>query len=91
MEFKGTKNDLWQVSEFEDILEVVSGNYPLICSFPVNDDEGKANAKLISQAPEMLEQLKECLEFLQKVQSPATQALFLSQSIKNLIKEATTI
>ena len=53
--------------------------------------EEHANALLISKAPEMLEMLKICYEFMKKVQSPGTAALYLGKEIEQLIKEATKL
>ena len=33
MKFKGTKGE-WKILEYDNDLEVVSGEYPVICSLP---------------------------------------------------------
>ena len=53
--------------------------------------EEHANALLISKSPEMLEMLKECSEFMDKVQAPSTSASYLKSELEQLIKEAIEI
>jgi hypothetical protein len=97
MEFKGTrgtwvliKND---ICSQEKIIStalgfIVEGKYTI-------NEETKANALLISKAPEMLEMLNNQLEFLiycrdnMKVSRPVFNQKILR--IKQLIKEATEI
>jgi hypothetical protein len=65
MEFKGTKGK-WvnTMGTFETDLNMVSSDYGVICDIrkelPIN--EQKANALLISKAPEMLEMLKDLVQ-----------------------------
>ena len=97
MEFKGTKGK-WYLQEYTDdytnIIRVktdISDTIFLGSSSQNPKPEYRANALLISKAPEMLEMLKEVIEFTKKVQAPSTSALFLRQEIEQLIKEATEI
>ena len=55
MEFKGTKEE-WNLSiDYDDIVETKD---IIVCQvFQCNSDEHKANAQLISAAPELLEAL----------------------------------
>ena len=96
MEFKGTKGK-WIIDEYNfDINEFG------VKVFSISKEDKKeirmadaygniANALLISKAPEMLEMLKICYEFMKKVQSPGTAALYLGKEIEQLIKEATEL
>ena len=84
-EFKGSKGK-WEVSidQFE--------NNNIICDgFYLGESRNKYDALLISKAPEMLEMLKEVIEFTKKVQAPSTFALLLRQEIEQLIKSATEL
>jgi hypothetical protein len=93
MEFKGTKEN-WVnvVIDIADFKQVVVGvdKGKAICHLWFEYSEGitdeiKANALLISKAPEMLEMLKEILE------SQESGEVFHSYKIEQLIKEATEI
>lgn len=101
-EFKGTKGP-WKIDNHAGIFNQgglyqipISGNdrknRQVSNVFGVNKVEGKANAKIISCAPEMLEMLKEVLELLEENQGEAkfyTKGHFVKLS--NLIKKATDL
>ena len=61
MEFKGTK-EKWEVLEGTSLIGVKIGHK----TFGIDNinEEAKANALLISKAPEMLKKLKECIDIL---------------------------
>jgi hypothetical protein len=79
MEFKGTKGK-WKLENIDNNWLVMSNDVNL-----VGINNNKANALLISKAPEMLEMLKEIHSFL----SSGTR--INSDDIYQLIKEATEI
>jgi hypothetical protein len=90
--FKGTKGK-WLVTEFNyDEIKSESGFFIADCwdmgteTFP-NPDEAKANALLISKAPEMLEMLEEVSTMIKNKDG------FRStyEEIKQLIREATEV
>lgn len=81
MEFKGTKGK-WQV--FDDYIQDESGGLIADC-FPTSKED-RANALLISKAPEMLEILKRISYNLKNEECP-----FDEDEIDRLIKEATEI
>lgn len=95
MEFKGTKGK-WQLYHHIDDNEknqysVTSDNGKMaycyeMCIADYDNSTAKANAQLISKAPEMLEALKYSLRMLKNNKSVADY-----QYIENLIKEATDI
>lgn len=104
-EFKGTKGKWSCREEYDDLYEqhiisidsvgehrtsIVTVWSGLPSEFNINK-ETKANAKLISKAPYMLNMLKECSRVLGKVQSPTTPSLLLKREVDDLIKEATTL
>ena len=63
MEFKGTKGK-WYLSNSDTILRSENGSE--ICDYSgykTAVEEDKANALLISKAPEMLEMLNECYKY----------------------------
>lgn len=92
MEFKGTSGE-WVIEKTEIVRHASKGSispyWKQICSFVNNGtDECKANALLISKAPEMLEMLKEIYSKYEKDKH----LLNVSPSkIKQVIKEATEI
>lgn len=95
MEFKGTKGK-WKnvVIDIADFKQVVVGidKGKAICHLWFEYSEGisdeiKANALLISKAPEMLEMLKELHEELLEFKGWANEC----SKIKQLIKEATEL
>jgi len=93
MEFKGTKGKWYNetnvsVSIFHP-TNIGQRICTVICGEPTEEDF--ANAQLIAHAPEMLEMLNKCSEFLTKVQAPKTSAIYLSNEIEQLITKATTI
>lgn len=85
-EFKGTKGK-WHckgssiMSNDIDICDL----WDMGDGFP-SKKESKANSLLISKAPEMLEMLKRCADAFDNIHQP-----FISEDIKQLIKEATEI
>lgn len=91
-EFKGTKG-IWTHNEQivnNGSFYRVKGDTVKVCNVVTrNQEEAEANAKLIACAPEMLDALKECEEFLNRVQAPVTASLFLKASLSKLIKKAT--
>ena len=88
MEFKGTKGK-WEVNQ-KASRNVRCNNLTIAnCSSGQNGEneiEEKANALLISKAPEMLEMLNKVCEKLKGNGFP-----MLQNEIQQLIKEATTI
>lgn len=82
MEFKGTKvfNVDYHTTSVFPYKYVVS-------DIQETDEEAKANALLISKAPEMLGMLKQCVETLEF----GGQIGFTYMEAKQLIKEATEI
>lgn len=86
--FKGTKGKWYRNTESRIVSSVYSENKEtLIHISGRNNEEAKANALLISKAPEMLEMLIKC----ERVLRESTQEYGLSKDVKQLIKEATTI
>ena len=84
MEFKGTKGlKILLSNEIGFGLGVDNDNVKL--SIWGNDEEAKANALLISKAPEMLEMLNDILEAQDSGET------FHSYKIEQLIKEATKL
>ena len=92
MEFKGTKGK-WIVEENKYIIRKENNDWLCVLYHTnyINKKEVKYNAQLIAHAPEMLEMLNKCSEFLTKVQAPKTSAIYLSNEIEQLITKATTI
>jgi len=102
MEFKGTKGK-WFIdyeesgyNEHHTLCTPISVDNTIgFCDVYGEDEEAKANALLISKAPEMLEMLENQLEFLiycrdnMKVSRPFFNLKIVA--IEQLIKEATTI
>jgi hypothetical protein len=95
MEFKGTKGK-WKVTnsipngiyDLEGHIEIANDQWSIACVF--NDvDEAKANALLISKAPEMLEMLKQISISLSKTNIHTS--LIDRGKIEQLIKEATEL
>jgi len=99
MEFKGTKGkwvlDGEKNKKYMVVTEYITeGN--VICLEPdiccvASREKWIANALLISKAPEMLEMLQKCAEFMDRVQAPSTSANNLKKEIEKLIKEATEL
>ena len=79
MKFKGTK-EKWEVLEGTSLIGVKIGHK----TFGIDNinEEAKANALLISKAPEML-------EILQSLVSSEMTPLAIRKQAKQLIKEAT--
>ena len=95
MEFKGTKekwvNVIIDIADFKQVVVGVDKG-KAICHLWFEYSEGitdeiKANALLISKAPEMLEMLKQCVETLEF----GGQIGFTYMEAKQLIKEATEL
>lgn len=83
MEFKGTKGK-WELSENGGVY--VTSNIGMICDLVTSSKEDKANALLISKAPEMLEMLKKC-----KIMCDHLNIHHVSNELNALIKEATEL
>lgn len=84
MEFKGTKNN-WRKTTEGVIFNNEDLAIAIICFHDIKEQEQKANALLISKAPEMLEMLKK-IYFGNDYKNPK-----LHMEIKQLIKEATEL
>ena len=88
MEFKGTKGK-WVAEKSEVVRYASAGSispyWQQICSFVASGKEAKANAQLISKAPEMLE----VLQSLENDNGAIPK--FMWDKIQSVIKEATTI
>ena len=89
MEFKGTKENLEELYGFECIP--LGNKDKTIVTFWGNDEEAYANALIFKNSYKMLEMLKECSEFMDKVQAPSTSASYLKSELEQLIKEATEL
>ena len=92
MDFKGTKGK-WELmnSEALGIPYIVYVNHETIfqCYNSKQENDAKANALLISKAPEMLKMLKELRNAI--LSEDYTRMLANSQLAKELIKEATEL
>lgn len=96
MEFKGTGKN-WHIKGDLKTMEVYSKEYNVpVCmlarqsSFESEvDSQQKANAKLISKAPEMLEMLIRCNNINLIAREHINEDLF--KDLENLIKEATEL
>lgn len=98
MEFKGTKGR-WKLANIDDYSApkggyIIDENGNVVCSLfsgaklngkSKSIEEIKANALLVSKAPEMFEMLKSCLLAFQQI------GMEEPQGLKQLIKEATTL
>lgn len=99
--FKGTKGK-WKVREGYRI-DIITDNdkafgivdfgteqEAFLADYPI--EQWKANALLISKAPEMLEMLENCFGMLDRIR-PATEEEMreMKNNIKKLIKEATEL
>ena len=84
MDFKGTRGK-WEYSYdgFEHCYDIVSDN-EFICTTMSGNTKAKADALLISKAPEML-------ELLQSLVSSEMTPLTIRKQAKQLIKEATEL
>ena len=99
MEFKGTKGKRRYSNEYECIttsrIGIVEGS-KTIChikqnpSFDFSGNEAKANALLISKAPQMLEMLKDAAQNLRNGNT-SNAKLEMAEKIEQLIKEATEL
>jgi hypothetical protein len=90
MEFKGTKNN-WSVTEIKkglgEGIHISCGKKFFLCKINKHEDcftieEAKANAQLISCAPEMLEMLEDVKDYL---------GSDVREKVEQLIKKATEI
>ena len=92
-EFKGTKGK-WEINtETESRIVMLNGSID-VWDFDkdrnLDNEEYKANAQLISKAPEMLEEIKHLVKALKAVNSfGATKPII--EHAEQLIKEATKI
>jgi hypothetical protein len=90
--FKGTFGKWKMFKEFSKCYSVESDSY-IICNtvtklYPTD----KANALLISKAPELLAMLEEVFEMCNKKQFPTeTELKTMAKKTKQLIKEATEL
>ena len=83
--FKGTKGKWdWCYDKYDDCYQVAAGKIVAMTFYDA--DEDKANALLISKAPEMLEMLEEVVKKLKVSGFP-----MLTSKIEQLIKEATEL
>jgi hypothetical protein len=89
MEFKGTKGN-FKTKYINGFIRIVDKDENNVLDTPFKQIN-ESNAQLIAHAPEMLEMLNKCSEFLTKVQAPKTSAIYLSNEIEQLITKATTI
>ena len=99
MEFKGTKGK-WTVANYGHCLaietELREGDKHTVftdqfCHASRFDGDAKANALLISKAPEMLEMLEKTVEFFDEGDSTYSSVSQFIDQIKQLIKSATEI
>lgn len=95
MEFKGTKGK-WEIKEGSNTKNLwIEGGEPvcLIYKRKSREEKEKANALLISKAPEMLEMLQECRTqlVLCTLLDKSGQCSKMVEEIEQLIKEATEI
>ncbi len=67
---KHTKGKWW-ISQFEDEL-IISSKHKMICEIQEINEEAKANATLITAAPDMLETLKDLIRQIQYPQAGLT-------------------
>lgn len=104
-EFKGTQGKL-QINDFTfqdekqenigvfDIVNKQGSKFAQVAPyefFGLTLEQAKANAVLISKAPEMLEMLKKASEKLYTVENPSTSCRYLADEIIDLINEATDL
>ncbi len=88
MEFKGTKGK-WKVNKNSTTLSTDDKKDFITCwIFQPEKEEAKANALLISKAPEMLEMLK---DIYSKYQEKGHLLDVSPSAIEQLIKEATEL
>jgi hypothetical protein len=101
MEFKGTKGN-WKISTDNEMGTLITSTHPqnrdiaTIWKYDatfLENREAKANALLISKAPEMLEMLKKVLIHVDWSYETWTSnhGLIIEEEIKELIKEATEL
>lgn len=92
MEFKGTKGK-WVLRTFpygQMSVRTLDDSRKICVSRVQNNEESEYNLKIISKAPEMLEMLEKVLDVIAP-EFPDDDQYNLIVSIKQLIKEATTI
>lgn len=91
MEFKGTKSG-WKLSKDNQFTIFSEGgkNISTVMFSPIQDNERKANALLISKAPEMLAMLNELISIATNYHTESEIQDRISEA-KQLIKEATEI
>lgn len=88
MEFKGTKGN-WKVDEYNNVS--VGYNEIAFLNSSTPNLESRANAKLISKAPEMLEMLKILIQDIEEEGNYSRQTGYDLEEAKNLINEATNV
>ena len=84
------KTEYGEPSSIETKKEVICEFSAGLLEYPLDLDEIKANAKLISKAPEMYEALKECYSFILsdgRTMYSKKQKYAFEEKIEQLIKE----
>ena len=88
MEFKGTK-EKWEFSENGGVY--VTTNSGMICDLITSSQKDKADALLISKAPEMLEMLKKLKDAMLELMEHQDGWEEDYEELEKLIKEATEL
>lgn len=93
-EFKGTKGK-WEVTEGTSLIGVRLGSEGKVFAIQNTDVEGRANALLISKAPEMLDMLKMISDVADEIWNLDDKNVLFQkinfEEIQELIKQATEI
>jgi len=93
MEFKGTKGK-WKITSLDDTFIRSKENNAFICTMDEANNiknESRANALLISKAPEMLEMLQKCHFEFGRFKAEFGQGSELENQVLQLIKDATEL